>query len=99
LSKLKNNNVKKDLFEPKVEKTIEVAKDTSDMFARYFKKTPKSLPAITTTDTTVATITTPDIVTTTSLNLSECFSTDVWLKYKDGFVNAVRYSIKINKLL
>jgi hypothetical protein len=70
------------------------------MFARYFKKTPKA-PTIQREETTgdnepttaaAAAENPPD-------DISTCFGSDVWLKYKEGFTNAVRYNIKISKLL
>ena len=32
-------------------------------------------------------------------NFSKKYTDGVWLKYKEGFINAVRYNIKINQLL
>jgi hypothetical protein len=33
------------------------------------------------------------------IKLEASLNDGVWLKYKEGFINAVRYSIKINDLL
>lgn len=69
------------------------------MFARYFKKTPKATnnSADSIDNTSSAVTAKVDLNNTESINA--CFPNDVWLKYKEGFINAVRYTVKINKLL
>ena len=79
-------------------KDTEKTKDTSDMFARYFKKTPKAAPIQTVeTSETIGDDETPK--SEPLIDISNCFGNDVWFKYKEGFTNAVRYNIKISKLL
>ena len=63
-----------------------------DMFARYFKKVQKvGEPA--------DAISTEAAKAISVKQTAKAERNAIWLKYKEGFINAVRYNIKINKLL
>lgn len=64
------------------------------MFARYFKKIPKAETE--SFDISSSAIATKEGGVKPSVKNDK---NTLWLKYKEGFINAVRYNIKINKLL